>query len=225
MPENDEGTATQTANETADEPKVKDPEAVLKKNEELLGKLKTAAETNKALSDRLRSFEDKEADRERKSAEKRGDFEKALKLVEDERDKGYADRDAKYANLFQSSASHRLGIIAANHDVLPQYLDDFAVIVQRHYARAFEAEDGTIVWKSPDGLRTIDLDELIPTLKAAHGVFFKNPLSPGTGGEQDKTTGGDAPGGKKWADMNTNERSAAIRDADGNVEAAKKKYS
>jgi len=219
--EPNDGTATQTAQEPPAEPKVKDPDAVLKKNEELLGKLKTANETAKTLADKIAEFEKADSERERKSLEKKGDYDKILAA----RDKADAEKEAawttKYDTLFSNSARYELAVALDGHDVLDGKSEQLAKLLLLEAIKPVN-ENGSVVWRKIDTDETVSLKDFIPAIKDVYDNFFKADNIPGSDapGNTGKVNG---PSGK-WDKMSREERSKAIRDSGGDVEAAKKKH-
>jgi hypothetical protein len=202
-----ENEATPPAEEsTTPEVIVEKPEAVLKKNQELLGKLKREQAQREELAAKVAAFEQAEAKREEEKLQKKGDFEELIKKRDLEQQKKDAAKDARYESLFTQYAEKELQL-AIPAEVFEDSREDFSIVLRTKYLKPVE-EDGKLVWKSLDGLETIDLKTFIPTLEATHGRFFK----------ADNNPGGDAPGnsqrigtGVKRSAMTTKEKTAFIR--------------
>lgn len=178
-----EETATQEETPEIEEtPKVENPEGVLKKNKELLGKLTEAEKARKDLADKVAAFEAAEAKREEEKLQKKGDYEKLLEARKGEFEKKLGEKDQELETLFTQYADKELQL-AIPTDVFDDAREDFSIVLRTKYVKPVR-EDGKLVWKSLDGLETIDLKTFIPTLEAAHGRYFK----------ADNNPGGDAPG-------------------------------
>lgn len=207
MPDEQDGTATQTAKEETPEVVV-NPEGVLKKNEELLRKLKDESDARKELADRVAAFEAAEAKREEEKLQKKGDYDKLLETRKGEFEKKLGEKDQELEALFTQYAEKELQL-AIPADVFEDAREDFSIVLRTKYLKPVR-EDGKLVWKSLDGLETIDLKTFIPTLETAHGRYFK----------ADNNPGGDAPGNSKRiaggtlkrSAMTTTEKSAYIRE-------------
>lgn len=203
----EEAVVTPPAEESPDEtPVVKDPAAVLKKNEELLGKLAKEKADREELAVKVAAFEAAEAKREEEKLQKKGDYEKLLEARKGEFEKKLGEKDQELEALFTQYAEKELQL-AIPADVFEDAREDFSIVLRTKYLKP-EREDGKLVWKSLDGLETIDLKTFIPTLEAAHGRYFK----------ADNNPGGDAPGnsqrlstGVKRSAMTTKEKTQFIR--------------
>lgn len=200
-------TATQEAPEQEVETpeQVEKPEAVLAKNKELLGKLAKTNADREALAQKLAAFETAEAERQTKALEKKGDYEKLLEARKSEFETKLGEKDQRYEQLFTQYAEKELQL-AIPAEVFEDSREDFSIVLRTKYLKPVE-EDGKLVWKSLDGLETIDLKTFIPSLETAHGRFFK----------ADNNPGGDAPGnstrhstGTKRSAMTRQEKSAYI---------------
>lgn len=216
---NDETTTTDTDNGDNGTATVKDAEAVLKKNQELLKKLAEQKADREALAAKVADFEKKESEAEAKRLEKRGDYEKLVEKLKEDQVKALSDKDARYEQLFSRFAGKELQL-AIPADVFDEMREDFSIILRTKYLKPVE-DDGKVIWKSLDGLETIDLATFIPSLKDAHGGFFKADNNPG--GDAPGNNGKVKGGAKKRSEMTNAEKSAYIA-AHGNATYLKLPY-
>ena len=208
MPNEKDEPVTPPVKEAEPIEQVEKPEAVLAKNKELLGKLAKEKAEREAAQARVAEFETAEAERANKALEKKGDYEKLLETRKGEFEKKLGEKDQELEALFTQYAEKELQL-AIPADVFEDAREDFSIVLRTKYLKPVR-EDGKLVWKSLDGLETIDLKTFIPTLETAHGRYFK----------ADNNPGGDAPGNSKRiaggtlkrSAMTTTEKSAYIRE-------------
>ncbi len=205
-------------------PPVKDPAAVLAKNAELLAKLAAGKKDSEALTARLAEFERKEAEAERQKLEKKGDWEKIREAMEKSQAEKDAAKDARYDKLFENTSRYQLAVEIGKQKLAeganPEQLAKLLLLDE---IKSVE-ENGKIVWRKLDTDEEVKLHEFIPTLSdnPAYGIYLDSDINPG--GDAPGNTGTTKPSGGKWSTMTTAERSQAIRQAGGDVDAAKRKY-
>lgn len=165
------------------------------KNEELLGKLKAAVEAGKA-------FEGMDPEKAREALKKleaaadddllnkrKYDELIAKKTAEWEEEKKTLTE--KVSALVNRSAEKDLAVKLTAAGVKPSVANDLALILKANHIKP--VEDGNdVVWKSLDGLETIDLDKFIPGLKESKADYFGSTLGEGSGASGSDGTGGGA---------------------------------
>jgi membrane protein involved in colicin uptake len=198
---------TEPTEPTPEPPKVENPEAVLAKNKELLGKLASAKQIEADLAARVKAYEDKEAAEEAAKLTKKGDFDKLADRLKAENEAKLTEANARYEKRFKSDAEKELKLAIIDADA---HEDEGTVDVLATYLLAKKIqptdEDGVTVWRTLDG-EQVELKDFIPTLKTTHGRHFKS----------DNISGGDAPGNKgsipaslKRSTMTVEQKSAYI---------------
>lgn len=216
-------TATQEAPETkeVETPKVENPEGVLKKNQELLGKLTKAEQERKDLADKVSQFEAKEAERERARLEKRGEWETLRDNLETSHKTALESEQARYKTLFENASRDQLAVAIGKHDLAEgASAERLAKLLLLDEIKPTE-ENGKVVWRKIATDEQVDLNEFIPSIATAYGEYFASDNNPG----------GDAPGNngkrigsvKKRSEMSTAEKSAYIA-AHGNAAYQKLPY-
>lgn len=206
MPDETESTTPDETTETPETTeKAKDADAVLAKNKELLGKLAAEKKEREAMKARLDAIDKEKAKADEEALKKAGEFEKLFEQRKGEFDMQLAEKDAQIASMFATMAAKdlRLSLPAT---VIDELREPFAIVLQAKHIKPV-VEDGTVVWKSLDGLETIDLETYLPSLEKSYGHFFK----------ADNNPGGDAPGnngnvtgGQKRSAMSRAEKTAYI---------------
>lgn len=155
------------------------------KRDELLGKVQ---ELTKA----MKSFEGLDPEKAREALEKisKADDDDLLnkrkydELVQkktaewDGKEKGYQE---KIASLISRAAEKDLAMKLIANGVKETVAGDLALILKTNHIKAVEDGDD-IIWKSLDGLETIELDKYIPGLKDnGKADYFKSTLGGGSG--------------------------------------------
>lgn len=205
---------------------VKDPEAVLRKNRELLkenAELKKLAEqaknfdfeaARKALEANQRAEEDRLA--------KRGEYDKLLEA----KSKAWEERIEAERSM-RSAIEQRL-----KFEKLTNTLMEKGVLPDRVGYLVKELVDSVELTQTDNGFELRkkggigDSDEfngLVEQVKAKSPFFFAPSLASGSGATG--SMGNGAVSVKKWADLSRSEKTQAIKDASGDLDLAKKKYS
>lgn len=204
---------------------VKDPEAVLRKNRELLAenaKLKTLAEKAKSFDfDAAMQALDAQKRAEEEKLAKRGEYEKLIeqktrayeeRIEAERRDRARLENTLKHEKL--ANVLVEKGVLADRVQYLVKELADSLELNQ--------TETGFTLRKTGGVGDATEFDALIEDVRQRSPFFFAANLTTGTGGFGSTANGtGSA---KKWADLTRAEKTAAIRDANGDLEAAQKKY-
>lgn len=194
--------------ETPTAPKVENPEAVLKKNQELLGKLAKEKSEREALAARVAEFEAAEAQREEERLKKNGEIEKVYQKRIEEREKALSAKDAEIEALFSDSARFQLSTEIGNLPILEGTAPKLAKLLLLDEIKPAR-EDGKLVWRRQDTDEQINLKEFLPTLQDAYGEFFKADNNPG--GDAPGNTGKVNAGGTKRSQMDTKAKLAFIK--------------
>lgn len=203
------------------EPVVKNPEAVLAKNAELLGKLATEKKEREALAVRVSEFEKAEADRQQKALEKKGDYDKLRENMEASHKSALEAEQGRYRSLFENSARYQLAVEIGKHAPIQGTEERLAKLLLLDEIKPTE-ENGKVVWRKIATDEEVALNEFIPSISTAYGEYFQANNNPG--GDAPGNTGKTTSTGKAWEKATLTERNAAIRAAGGDVEKAKKNF-
>lgn len=217
-----EQTATTTTTQTES---VRDPEAVLKKNYELL-------EENRRLKEIARKAEgiDLEQARQAMDAARRAEEERLIKAGEyekilEQKAKAYEERidnERRERTRIESTLKQeKLALTLIEKGVLPDrvhYLvKELADQVELH------AGDTGFALRKKDGIGdAVEFEALVESVKAKSPFFFAAQIASGTGGSGSVGNGGVSV--RKWDDLSVKEKADAIREAGGDTATAKKKY-
>lgn len=216
----DEPVVTPPTDDPKPEP-VKDPEAVLAKNKELLGKLAAEKAEREAALARIAEFEKKESDAERAKLEKKGEWEKLRDSMEKSHTETLTAEQTRYNALFNNASRYQLAVELSKHELAEGANAEHLSKLLLDEIKPVE-EKGGVIWRKIETDEEVKLNEFIPSIKDAYGNFFK----------ADNNPGGDAPGNngkttttnKKWSEATLAERNDAIRAAGGDVDRAKKNF-
>jgi hypothetical protein len=226
MEETQNAPAEQTQATTAQttEP-VRDAEAVLKKNYELL-------EENRRLKEIARRAEgiDLEQARQAMDAQRKAEEERLVKAGEyekilEQRAKAYEERienERRERSRIESTLKQeKLALTLIEKGVLPdrvQYLvKELADQVELH-----TGETGFVLRKK-DGIGdAVEFEALVENVKARSPFFFAAQIASGTGGSG--SVGSTGTSTRKWSDLSITEKADAIREAGGDTATAQKKY-
>lgn len=116
-------------------------------------------------------------------------YDELLKKKSDEwdaKEKGLTD---KIASMARRQAEQELAMKLTEQGVKPNMAEDLAVTLTAKHIQFIE-ENGNVVWKTKDGLETIDLDKYIPSLKEGKADYFAPQGGPGSGALGSGTNGG-----------------------------------
>lgn len=163
------------------------------KRDELLGKLTEAQKLTK-------QFEGLDPEKAKEAIAKLSELEDGQLLKKQQFDELFnkkkgewdTERDGllkKIDTIVAKSAKRDLAMKLAENGVNPTLANDLALVLTNEHIKYAE-DNGEAVWKSMDGLETIDLDKYIPGLKESKAAYFNSKLAPGAG-----TTPGSKEGG------------------------------
>jgi len=211
---------------------VENPEAVLKKNRELLKRnheLARQLAEIKPIAERAKGFDFESAQQaieEAKRAEeeklaKKGDFETLLaqksKAYEERLETERREKETIYSTLKQEKLA--LELIAKG--VLPDRVH-YLVKEMSEQVELGTTETGFVLRKKGGIGDADEFNALVEEMKSRSPFFFGASLTPGTGGQASTGTAGVS--ARKWSDLGAPEKAKAIRDAGGDLELAKKKF-
>lgn len=206
---------------------VRDAEAVLRKNEELLAenaKLKRIAKQAEGFDfEKARAAITALEQAEEEKLAKRGEFDKVLEQKQrayEERINGIAqERDGILTNLKRE----KLANVLAEKGVLPDRT--------RFLVRELEAQIELQSDETGFSLRKVggvgdaaEFDAIVEKVKADYPFFFGASLAPGSGAAGSSGNGPAGLSNKTWAELSRAEKTAAIREAGGDLEVAQARY-
>ena len=205
---------------------VRDAEAVLRKNQELLAenaKLKGLAKqaqdfdyekARAAIAALERAEEEKLA--------KKGEFDKLLEQKTKAWEERISDVSGRYETLRANLKREKLANVLAEKGVLP---DRSKFLVKELEAQIELHEDETgLTLKKVGGVGdAAEFDAIVERVKAEYPFVFGASLAPGSGASGSSGNGGAATG-RKWSELSIAEKTAAIREAGGDLESAQAKY-
>lgn len=220
LTENIDNQETQDINEP-----VINPEAVLKKNRELL---KQNAELRK-VAEQAKNFDFESAQRaieymakaEEEKLSRKGDYEKLL----EQKTKAYEERieaeRRERQQIERNLKTEKLANVLMEHGVLPDRVSYLVKELADNVELAY-GENGFVLRKQGGIGDATEFEAMVEELKARSPFFFAPNITSGTGGVGSVTTTVTSP--KRWAELSRAEKTAAIREADGDVSVAQKKY-
>lgn len=204
---------------------VRDADAVLRKNRELL-------EQNAQLKRRLAGTEDIDLEKakaaiaqmqklEEEQMQKRGEYEKLI----EQKSKAYEERleseKRARANIESMLKQEKLALALIENGVLPDRVN----YLVRDLSEQVDLElgDAGFALKRRGGIGdAAEFNQLIEELRDKSPFFFAANIVGGTGGSGSSNSAGVST--RKWSDLNGSEKALAIREANGSLEAAKKKF-
>lgn len=219
-----ENTETEVVTDSTTEA-VRDAEAVLRKNKELL-------EQNAKLKRQLSSVGDIDLEQakaaiaqmqklEEEQMQKRGEYEKLI----EQKSKAYEDRleaeRTARANMETMLKQEKLALALIENGVLPDRVN----YLVRDLSEQVDLELGEsgFALRRRGGIGdAAEFNALIEDLRDKSPFFFAANIVGGTGGSGSSNSG--VVSGRKWSDLNGAEKAVAIREASGDIEAAKKKF-
>lgn len=211
-------------NQTTTEP-IRDPDAVLRKNRELL---KENAEL-KRLSEMARNFDFDRAKQAMETLEraeeerltKRGEYEKLI----EQKSKAYEERiegeRRERQRIENTLKQEKLALALIEKGVLPDRVKWLVKDLSEQVELA-TTENGFQLRKQGGIGDATEFDSLVEEVRAKSPYFFAANITSGTGGSA--SIGSNSVSSRKWSDLSRAEKTAAVRDANGDIEAAKKKY-
>lgn len=181
------------------------------KNEELLKKLVEFKKFDGLDPEAAREALAKLSELEDGQLLKKQQFDELFNKKKGEWDKEKESLENKIKSMFERTATQSLSSILAKNGVKPHLADDLALIV-RQQIDPFE-EGGSPVWKTKDGLETVDLDKYIPSLKESKADYFASSMGSGSGASGSGNNGGNAKTMPKsqWDALGPKEQAAAIK--------------
>lgn len=211
-------------NTTTAEP-IRDPDAVLRKNRELLrenAELKKLAETARNFDfDRARQAMEAAEKAEEERLAKRGEYEKLI----EQKTKAYEDRieseKRERQRIETTLKQEKLALALIEKGVLPDRVKWLVKDLSEQVELA-TTENGFQLRKLGGIGDTTEFDSLVEEVREKSPYFFAANITSGTGGSASLASSSVST--KKWSDMTRAEKTAAVRDANGDLEAAKKKY-
>lgn len=205
---------------------VRDAEAVLRKNRELLkenAELKRLAEVAKNFDfekARLAMAELQKAEEERLS--KKGEYDKLIETKTKAYEERLENERRERTRIESTLKQEKLALALIERGVLPDRVNYLVKEMSEHVELAL-TETGFAL-KKLNGIGDVDeFNALVEDVRSKSPFFFAANIAGGTGGSTSVSSSGTS--GRKWDDLSRSEKAAAIREAQGDVEVAKKKYS
>jgi transposase len=204
---------------------VRDADAVLRKNRELLkenAELKRLAEVAKNFDfDKARQAMDELQRAEEERLSKKGEYEKLI----ESKTKAYEERlenERKERSRIESTLKQeKLALALIERGVLPDRVGYLVKEISEQVELSL-TESGFAL-KKLNGIGDADeFNALVEDVRSKSPFFFAANIAGGTGGSTSVSTGGTS--GRSWSELSRSEKTSAIRDAGGDVELAKKKY-
>lgn len=206
---------------------VRDAEAVFRKNQELLAenaKLKGLAKQAKEFDfEKARAAMDALERAEEEKLTKKGEFDKLLeqktRAWEERIGSVSAERDAILTNLKREKLANVLtekGVLADRARFLVKELEAQIDLISD--------EKGFSLRKTGGVGDAAEFDAIVEKVKAEYPFFFGASLAPGSGASGSSGNAGGGQSGRKWSELSVAEKTAAIREAEGDIEAAQSKY-
>lgn len=211
---------------------VENPEAVLRKNRELLKRnheLSRQLAEIKPIAEKARDFDFEAASQaleasrraEEEKLAKKGDFEALLqqksKAYEERLETERREKEQIYSTLKQEKLA--LELIAKG--VLPDRVH-YLVKEMTDKVELGTTETGFVLRKKGGIGDADEFNALVDEMKTQSPFFFAAQIAAGTGGQS--SVGNVPVSTRKWSDLNASEKAQAIREANGDLTIAKKKF-
>lgn len=204
---------------------VRDAEAVLRKNRELLAELadvkRKMAEIQSFPFDEAKAALEARRKAEEESLVKKGEFEKLYeqraKAYEEKLESERRERTRMESTLKQE----KLALALIEKGVLPDRVH-YLVKELGEQVELGTTDTGFVLRKSNGIGDAEEFNLLIEDVKAKSPFFFAANIATGTGGAGSNGSG--AVSSRKWDDLNGAEKAVAIREAGGDIGLAKKKF-
>lgn len=205
---------------------VRDAEAVLRKNRELL-------EENARLKRQTRLPDDLDVEKarnalaelqrlEEEKLQKKGEYDKLI----EQKSKAYEERleteRIQRQRMESMLKQEKLALTLIEQGVLPDRVNYLVKELSEQVDLDFD-ETGFVLKKRGGIGDVTEFNTLIEDVRTKSPFFFAANIVGGTGGSGSNSTG-NVTLNKKWADLNGGEKAVAIREAGGDIELAKKKY-
>lgn len=189
------------------------------KRDELLGKVTEMSKT-------LKAFEGLDPEKAKEALTKVTEIEDGQLLKKQQFDELFnkkkgewdAEREGllkKIDTIVAKSAKRDLAMKLAENGVNPTLANDLALVLTNEHIKYAE-DNGEAIWKTMDGLETVDLDKYIPGLKESKAAYFNSKLAPGAGttpGSKENNGGSQKTATRQeWDAMSVEQRSAFSND-------------
>lgn len=222
---NDNAPTEQIENSADTQEKVENPEAVLRKNRELL-------EINAKLNAKLAQIENFDFDRAKTAIQQLQTLEEEKLAKQGEYEKLLEQKAKAWEERIESERQARVQIESrlkqeklANALMEKGVLPDRVGYLVKELAEDVDlvADDGGFQLRRRNGIGDADeFDKLVEEVKGRSPFFFGANIVSGTGSSVSKNGVGGAT--KAWSELTRAEKVQAIRDAGGDAEAAQKKF-
>lgn len=204
---------------------VRDAEAVLRKNRELLDENAKYKQRLSQLGDfdfeKAREAMTRLQQIEEEQMQKRGEYEKLLERTKQNFEEKVESERQQRARLEAKLKEEKLGMALVENGVLP----DRVGYLVKELSEQVELELGEngIALKRRGGIGDAsEFNALVEDVRAKSPFFFAANIVSGTGGSGSNGSG--LVSSRSWADLNGAEKAVAIREAGGDIELAKKKF-
>lgn len=205
---------------------VRDAEAVLRKNQELLAenaKLKAVARQAEGFDfDRAKAAIEALERAEEEKLAKKGEFDKLLEQKQKAWEERISDVSGRYETLRANLKREKLANVLAEKGVLPDR-SKFLVKELEAQIELHEDEKGLNLRKVGGVGDAAEFDAIVEKVKAEYPFFFGASLAPGSGASGSSGNGAGA-SGRRWSELSVAEKTAAIREAGGDLETAQAKF-
>lgn len=204
---------------------VRDPEAVLRKNRELLDENARFKRQLQQLGDfdveKAREAMLKLQAMEEEQMQKRGEYEKLLERTKQTFEEKVETERQQRSRLEAKLKEEKLAMALVENGVLP----DRVGYLVKELSEQVELELGEngIALKRRGGIGDAsEFNALVEDVRAKSPFFFAANIVSGTGGSGSNGSG--LVSSRSWADLNGAEKAVAIREAGGDIELAKRKF-
>jgi hypothetical protein len=158
---------------------------------------------------------------EEEQMQKRGEYEKLI----EQKSKAYEDRleseRQARANMERMLKQEKLALALIENGVLPDRVNYLVKDLSEQVD--LELGDAGFALKRRGGIGdAAEFNQLIEDLRDKSPFFFAANIVSGTGGSGSSNSSGVST--RKWSDLNGAEKAVAIRDSNGDIELAKKKF-
>lgn len=204
---------------------VRDPDAVLRKNRELLDENAKYKRQLSQMADfdiekareamqRLQQIEDEQM-------QKRGEYEKLLERTKQSFEEKVETERQQRSRLESKLKEEKLAMALVENGVLPDRVG-YLVKELSEQVELELSEDG-IALKRRGGIGDAsEFNALVEDVRSKSPFFFAANIVSGTGGSGSNGSG--LVSSRSWNDLNGAEKAVAIREAGGDIELAKKKF-
>jgi hypothetical protein len=141
---------------------------------------------------------------------KKQQFDELFAKKKGEWDTEKASLTKKISDIIEKQAEQQLAMKLTENGVKPTMAEDLALSLKTKYLSYVE-DNGAPVWKTKDGLETVDLDKYIPSLKESKADYFQSTLGGGSGSSGSNgngTSSAKAVTRMQWEEADTAQRTA-----------------